>query len=55
MGLLDYNLCIHSGSRKGKLQRKGGAANNNKKLIKEVKALLGSWERKALAVKASTA
>ena len=31
------------------------SANNNKKLIKEVKALLGSWERKALAVKASTA
>lgn len=54
MALLDYNLCIHVVSRKGKLQRKDGASNNNKKLIKEVKALLGNWKREALAAKAST-
>ena len=51
--LLEYDLCIRAVTRKGKQHRKGGASlnNNNKKLTREVKALLGSWEREAQAEK----
>ncbi|TYK01560.1 LINE-1 retrotransposable element ORF2 protein [Cucumis melo var. makuwa] len=53
--LLEYDLCIRAVTRKGKSQRKGGSfMSSNKKLIKEVKALLGSWEREAQAAKACT-
>ena len=52
--LLEYDLCVQAGTRKGKQQRKGGAtSNSNKKLTREVKALLGKWEREAQAAKAS--
>uniref|UniRef100_A0A9I9EDH8 Uncharacterized protein n=1 Tax=Cucumis melo TaxID=3656 RepID=A0A9I9EDH8_CUCME len=53
--LLEYDLCIRAVTRKGKSQRKGGSfMSSNKKLIKEVKALLGSWEREAQVAKACT-
>ena len=52
--LLEYDLCIRVVTRKGKLQRKGGASlSSNKKLTREVKVLLGSWEREAQGAKAS--
>ena len=51
--LLEYDLCIWAVTRKGKPQRKGGASSNsNDKLTREVKALLGSWEREVQAAKA---
>ena len=54
VALLVYDLCIRAVTRKGKPHRKGGASSNsNTKLTREVKALLGSWEREAQAAKAS--
>ena len=41
-------------TRKGKPQRKGGASSSNKKLARDAKVFLGSWEREAQAAKAST-